>query len=208
MATTSIAQAEQCPSCGGAMHQRPEAKMTPEQAWCGTWFDCDRPGCWSSILHQSDELQAQLAEQRIAHAKGEVQRLETALAAKPRGRQRERIEVWLQGARVALAIAEEGTDMTTETRYPLYGDNPSGLTPDNCRNVAARMRRALREHYTGYGDLGEEAEIALTDALWDYVAYDAGRIRPNIDGWDMADRWIATAAAYDWRAAHAPDAQV
>jgi hypothetical protein len=97
--------------------------------------------------------------------------------------------------------------MATETRYPLYGDNPSALTPDNCRNVAARARRALREHYTGYDDLGEEAELALMDALWDYVAYDAGRIRPNIDGWAIADWWITTPAAHDWRAEHAPDAQ-
>jgi hypothetical protein len=116
MATTSIAQREKCPTCGSPMRQRPDSEMTPEQRFCGTWVECTRPGCWTSVLYQSDGLKDFLAEQAIAHAKGEVERLETALAAKPRGRQRERIEVWLQGARVALAIAErKGTDMATTT---------------------------------------------------------------------------------------------
>jgi predicted nucleic acid-binding Zn-ribbon protein len=116
MATTSIAQDAQCPSCGGAMHQRPEAEMTADHAWCGVWFDCDNPRCHGSILHTSDELQAQLDEQarkveatkRTTSARAEVASLELALhqLRGTGGRQRERIEVWLQGARVALAIAE------------------------------------------------------------------------------------------------------
>lgn len=30
--------------------------VTPEQAWCGKWFDCTR--CMSSVLQMSDELKA------------------------------------------------------------------------------------------------------------------------------------------------------
>ena len=30
--------------------------VTPEQAWCGKWFDCTR--CMSSVLMMSDELKA------------------------------------------------------------------------------------------------------------------------------------------------------
>jgi hypothetical protein len=47
----------------GAMVLR-TSPMTPEVAWCGTWYDC--PKCSSSVLIQSPELQAQLAEQQKA----------------------------------------------------------------------------------------------------------------------------------------------
>jgi hypothetical protein len=91
---------------------------------------------------------------------------------------------------------------------PLYGENPSLLSPENCDRVAARMRRALREHYDGYDGLDEDAESALMAELWDYIAYDAGRRPPNVDGRDLAHDWLTTERADDWRAVYAPDAAV
>jgi hypothetical protein len=135
MATTSIAQPRKCPSCGTPMHRRPDSETTPEQRFAGTWYDCDDPRCYCGSVDFSPEMRAFLNEQAVAHAKGEVERLETALAAKPRGRQRQRLEVWLQGARVALAIAEEDTDMATtierlgtvvEQHFGSYNDVPDG----------------------------------------------------------------------------------
>lgn len=38
----------------GALVER--KSLTPEQAWCGKWFDCTR--CMSSVLLMSDELKA------------------------------------------------------------------------------------------------------------------------------------------------------
>jgi hypothetical protein len=60
---TSTRTTEKCPGCGGSMHQRSDSEMTREQAWCGTWYDCDAPHCHSSILYESEALKAELAEQ-------------------------------------------------------------------------------------------------------------------------------------------------
>src|SRR3990167_7446112 len=65
MAETTLV-AVRCPvqECGRQMVQRGNqgAGWTPEQAFCGAWWDC--PRCHSSILFASKALQAQLAEQR------------------------------------------------------------------------------------------------------------------------------------------------
>lgn len=49
-----------CPVHHIGMEQRPLSKQTPEQMFCGAWWDCVRPGCKSSILFQSAELVAHL----------------------------------------------------------------------------------------------------------------------------------------------------
>ncbi|AVH59992.1 MULTISPECIES: hypothetical protein [Streptomyces] len=57
------------PECGqhGPMEQRqPE---TPEQRWCGTWYQCTSFRCGSAALLPSLELRAQLAAQRAASSK-------------------------------------------------------------------------------------------------------------------------------------------
>lgn len=46
----------------GEMVLRPLAIQTPEQRFCGVWYDC--PRCYSTHLYASPELEAQLAEQR------------------------------------------------------------------------------------------------------------------------------------------------
>lgn len=53
-----------CPTHKEPLIQRPETRQSPEQLWCGTWFDC--PYCGYSELDKSEELKAQLAEQRAA----------------------------------------------------------------------------------------------------------------------------------------------
>jgi hypothetical protein len=51
----------QCPTEGhGQMELR--APGTPEQAFCGVWYSCNR--CHGGVLFMSEGLQAQLAEQR------------------------------------------------------------------------------------------------------------------------------------------------
>lgn len=44
------------------MVQRPQSRQTKEQKFCGAWWDCPEPGCGSSILFESPELRAQLAQ--------------------------------------------------------------------------------------------------------------------------------------------------
>ena len=46
------------PSCErhGTMELRPASKQTPEQVWCGTWYDCADPWCRNSTLLPSAEL--------------------------------------------------------------------------------------------------------------------------------------------------------
>jgi hypothetical protein len=44
----------------GIMMRRPIGRGTPEQDWCGTWFDC--PHCHESVLIKSPALMMQLAE--------------------------------------------------------------------------------------------------------------------------------------------------
>src|SRR5690606_23509616 len=53
-----------CPSNPdhGPLEPRPLERQTPEQKWCGTWFDCTR--CSSSVLVPSPELTKFLEEQR------------------------------------------------------------------------------------------------------------------------------------------------
>jgi hypothetical protein len=43
--------------------------LTPEQAWCGEWWDC-RSGCHSSVLIQSPALIAFHQEMRCQHDAG------------------------------------------------------------------------------------------------------------------------------------------
>ena len=58
--------AVECP-CGHGPMARRDLAATPEQAWCGTWWDCPGgPGgtrCWSSVLVPSAELIAHLRAQ-------------------------------------------------------------------------------------------------------------------------------------------------
>lgn len=55
----------------GQMHLRPIERQTPEQRWCGTWYDCHR--CWSSRLIHSTELRQSLMEQRARIASSKAQ---------------------------------------------------------------------------------------------------------------------------------------
>ena len=43
----------QCPHCKKQLSLRPEGRQTPEQKWCGTWYDCT---CGYSLLIESNEL--------------------------------------------------------------------------------------------------------------------------------------------------------
>jgi hypothetical protein len=38
--------------------------QTKEQRFCGTWYDCQHPGCRNSVLLPSKELRAQWASMR------------------------------------------------------------------------------------------------------------------------------------------------
>lgn len=64
--TTALMTIPTCPAdpSHGQMILRPIERQTPEQKFCGTWYDC--PRCHSSVLLRSPELAAQLAEQRAA----------------------------------------------------------------------------------------------------------------------------------------------
>lgn len=65
---------EPIPRCvkHGPMTLRPAAGQTKEQLWCGTWYDCTFPEfghkCSITVLIQSKELLAQLAEQAACRA--------------------------------------------------------------------------------------------------------------------------------------------
>jgi hypothetical protein len=39
---------------------------TPEQVWCGDWWDCTHPGCRASALDPSPALRDHLATQAAA----------------------------------------------------------------------------------------------------------------------------------------------
>jgi hypothetical protein len=56
------------------MTLRPVANQTPEQRWCGEWYDCADPRCRSSLLIPSEELNAHLATQCAANASPERRR--------------------------------------------------------------------------------------------------------------------------------------
>ena len=45
----------------GPMERRPRRGQTPEQRYCGDWWDCRNPGCTSAVLVPSPELIAWLA---------------------------------------------------------------------------------------------------------------------------------------------------
>lgn len=38
------------------MEYRPIERQTPEQKWCGDWYDCKEPGCMCSTVVMSPEL--------------------------------------------------------------------------------------------------------------------------------------------------------
>lgn len=63
-----------CPSnaAHGEMELRPESKMTQEQRWCGTWYDC--PRCHSSLLVPAPALEVQNAfmQRDLARAQGRL----------------------------------------------------------------------------------------------------------------------------------------
>lgn len=54
-----------CRTCHHPMVRRPLDRQTPEQRWCGLWYDCkqNEGTCGSTWLVQSPELLAHLAEQ-------------------------------------------------------------------------------------------------------------------------------------------------
>lgn len=69
---TAATEPPTCPSCGVAMAPRPLAGQTPEQKWCGQWFDHPPiPGVPSgslfghpvSVLIESPELAATRTQQ-------------------------------------------------------------------------------------------------------------------------------------------------
>ena len=55
-----MSDAPTCPIGHGPMVLRPIGQQTPEQRWCGTWWDCE--SCRSSVLIPSPELAAQMKE--------------------------------------------------------------------------------------------------------------------------------------------------
>jgi hypothetical protein len=58
---TNIMERPKCNQDGhGYMELRPINQQTPEQKFCGVWYDCLR--CGSSVLFQSPELIKQLSE--------------------------------------------------------------------------------------------------------------------------------------------------
>ncbi len=50
----ALMEIPRCPEHGEPMAYRPAG--TPEQAFCGTWYDCHHPGCTCSVLIPSREL--------------------------------------------------------------------------------------------------------------------------------------------------------
>ena len=64
--TTALARLPVCPTAAdhGPMTLRPSAIQTPDERWCGTWYDCTGRRCWSSVLWPSPALTLFLASQR------------------------------------------------------------------------------------------------------------------------------------------------
>lgn len=62
MTATLPMELPKCHKHGVQMGLRPLACQTPEQKFCGVWYDC--PACTQSVLVESHELRAQLAEMR------------------------------------------------------------------------------------------------------------------------------------------------
>jgi hypothetical protein len=67
---------DQIPRCPqhGELVRRPREQMSPEQAWCGEWWDCRNRAlgsvghCGVTVCVPSPALVAQLAEQRALSA--------------------------------------------------------------------------------------------------------------------------------------------
>lgn len=70
MTTTEVDRLPECPQGHGQMVLRDPKTYTPEQAWCGIWYDCPPgpPGssCKSSTLLPSAALAAQYEKARGA----------------------------------------------------------------------------------------------------------------------------------------------
>lgn len=62
MTPTLPMELPKCQTHGIQMVLRPLVHQTPEQKFCGAWYDC--PACTSTVLFQSPELRAQLDEMR------------------------------------------------------------------------------------------------------------------------------------------------
>lgn len=69
--TGVVALRPACHSCGRFLELRPATRQTPEQKWCGVWYDHPTGeigtfgvGHTTSVLYESPALKAQLAEQR------------------------------------------------------------------------------------------------------------------------------------------------
>ncbi|MFT8930040.1 MAG: hypothetical protein ABF969_11960 [Sporolactobacillus sp.] len=46
-----------CPHEGhGKMELRSKKWQTPEQKYCGVWYDCQYPGCMCSVLFMSQDI--------------------------------------------------------------------------------------------------------------------------------------------------------
>ena len=65
-----------CPAHKTPTVIRPLASQSPEQLWCGTWYDCNEPKCASSVLVQSNEFAEFLAVQ-MESLKGQYTALKT-----------------------------------------------------------------------------------------------------------------------------------
>lgn len=52
-----------CPAHDRTLELRPDNLQTPEQRWCGLWYDCPSEGCGNSYLDESPELAAFLMTQ-------------------------------------------------------------------------------------------------------------------------------------------------
>jgi hypothetical protein len=57
-----IHEATDCPSGHGPRTPRPLGQQPYEQMFCGVWFDCNYPGCYSTQLIKSRDLAHQLGE--------------------------------------------------------------------------------------------------------------------------------------------------
>lgn len=68
-----------CPVHGCQLEYRPG--RTPEQRFCGTWYDCPYPGCAHSVLFPSEELQEIY---RAAYRKKATERVGAAAAERRR----------------------------------------------------------------------------------------------------------------------------
>ena len=62
MIDTALIELPRCPTHNTPMRYRPPRSR--EQAFCGSWYDCEISGCACSVLLSSQELQAHLATQR------------------------------------------------------------------------------------------------------------------------------------------------